>query len=332
MASTIGIKIANGEFYAVLDENSTVKKRLILTTVHDNQKSVQIDLYKSFTRTMADAFYIGSLVVENLRVKAKGEPSIELVISSTATGEIAADAVDLDNSTRGEHYSLTVSLKSFDKDTREYELPDFALEQQAQPPPLGLYERASSINKKKSWPFPWWAVIIVGLVIVAVCLVLWFFLFREQKDAETQGLSQSVTTPAEPAVPPASPAPEIQSSAPVSASPVSTTPDPVAPPPPAAPLVASPPVIQAPVATERETLVRTYARNRPVPPVTSFNVPTVIPRDGFRYTIRWGDTLWDISEAFYRNPWLYPRIALFNNIRNPDRIISGTTIRIPPRN
>jgi LysM repeat protein len=330
MASTIGIKIANGEFYAVLEENSTVKRRLILTTVHDNQKSVQIDLYKSFTRTMADALYIGSLVVENIKAKAKGEPSIELVISSTAKGEIAADAVDLDTSAKGEHYSLNVSLKSFDEDTREYELPDFELEQQEPPPPQGLYEKASSVKEKKSRPFPWLVVIIIGLVIAAACLALWFFLFRGTINPETQGSSQSVTTPAEPAVPPASPAPAIQSTSPAPASPVSTTPDPVTPPPPAAP--PAPPLIQAPVAMEQETPVRTYARNRPVPPVASFNVPAVIPRDGFRYTIRWGDTLWDISEAFYRNPWLYPRIARFNNIRNPDRIISGTTIRIPPRN
>ncbi|MDR1301294.1 MAG: LysM peptidoglycan-binding domain-containing protein, partial [Treponema sp.] len=47
---------------------------------------------------------------------------------------------------------------------------------------------------------------------------------------------------------------------------------------------------------------------------------------------RWGDTLWDISEAFYRNPWLYPRIARFNNIRRPDLIVAGSVIRIPPRN
>jgi molecular chaperone DnaK (HSP70) len=99
VASTIGIKIANGEFYSIVEENSSVKKRLILTTVHDKQRSVQIDLYRSFTSTMADALYIGSLVVENIKPKAKGEPSIELVISSTPSGEIVADAIDLDSST-----------------------------------------------------------------------------------------------------------------------------------------------------------------------------------------------------------------------------------------
>ena len=48
-----------------------------------------------------------------------------------------------------------------------------------------------------------------------------------------------------------------------------------------------------------------------------------------RYRIKWGDTLWDISEAYYKNPWRYPRIARYNNIKNPDLIISGTDILIP---
>ncbi|MBQ9495238.1 MAG: LysM peptidoglycan-binding domain-containing protein [Treponema sp.] len=47
------------------------------------------------------------------------------------------------------------------------------------------------------------------------------------------------------------------------------------------------------------------------------------------YRIKWGDTLWDIADAYYKNPWRYRRIAQYNNIRNPDYIISGTTIRIP---
>ena len=73
-------------------------------------------------------------------------------------------------------------------------------------------------------------------------------------------------------------------------------------------------------------------RKRPPAPVASYKVPDSIPRGGVSYKIRWGDTLWDISEAFYRTPWLYPRIARFNNIRNPDLIIAGSTIKVPPKN
>jgi LysM repeat protein len=314
VASTIGIKIANGEFYSIVEENSSVKKRLILTTVHDKQRSVQIDLYKSFTKTMADALYIGSLVVENISPKAKGEPSIELIIASNAGGEISADAIDLDNSTHGEHHYLNVSLKSLDEDNREYDIPDFELEQN-ESPPSGLYQKADSLENERK-PFPFLIVILAGLLLVIICLALWFFLFRGKSKSETLTTTTTVTqqAPAASTLPPPAPA------APPPAAPVQ-----------AAPVAPPPPVIQAPAAPPPAAQPASRS-NRPPAPVASYKVPASIPKDGAPYKIRWGDTLWDISEAFYRTPWLYPRIARFNNIRNPDLIISGTTIRIPPRN
>ena len=47
------------------------------------------------------------------------------------------------------------------------------------------------------------------------------------------------------------------------------------------------------------------------------------------YTIKWGDTLWDISDSYYKTPWKYMKIADYNHIKNPDIIISGTNILIP---
>ena len=47
------------------------------------------------------------------------------------------------------------------------------------------------------------------------------------------------------------------------------------------------------------------------------------------YKIKWGDTLWDIADAYYKNPWRYHRIAKYNHIKDPDYIISGTTIKLP---
>jgi hypothetical protein len=353
MASTIGIKIANGEFYPIIEENSTVKKRLILTTVHDKQRSVQIDLYKSFTKTMADALYIGSLVVEDIKPKPRGEPSIEMVISSNMNGDITADAIDMDTSSRGEHQVLNVSLKSLDESNRDLEIPDFELEQNEEPP-TGLYGRAQEIKKRQeageSRPFPVLMAVLLGLAAILLILACWFFFLRQRgifpvvfpfEKARPEAVSTAPpgppsavqpSTPVQPETAPPPP-PPVQPPPPPPASAPPPPPPPVQPPPPPAPSPASvqpPPVIQAPPAppAPRETLSRT----RPPAPVSSYNVPAVIPREGAPYRIRWGDTLWDISEAFYRNPWLYPRIARFNNIRNPDLIISGTTIRIPPRN
>ena len=47
------------------------------------------------------------------------------------------------------------------------------------------------------------------------------------------------------------------------------------------------------------------------------------------YKIKWGDTLWDIADTYYKNPWKYKYIARYNGIKNPDYIISGTKIVIP---
>jgi LysM repeat protein len=324
MAATIGIKIANGEFYSIIDENSNVKKRLVLTTVHDDQRSVQIDLYKSDTKTMADALYIGSLVVEEIGGKPKGEPSIEMIIACDKEGHISAEALDLDTGSSGQHQYLNVSLKSLDEDNRDLDFPDFELEQQ-ESPPQGLYERANAIKKKeekKPRRRLWSLVIILGVLVIAVCLALFFFfvqgmsiLNKGKSQAETSvGETQSVQpeTPVE--LPPAPVQPAVPAQPP--ALPKAETPK------------ESPPVIQAPA--QPRPVERTSRKRNP--PVASYKVPAAIPRNGVAYKIRWGDTLWDIAAAFYRNPWLYPRIARYNGIKNPDLIISGTTIRIPPKN
>ena len=98
-----------------------------------------------------------------------------------------------------------------------------------------------------------------------------------------------------------------------------------------------PPVIRAPVTPPHEPLSAAIdgdaeepLRERPPAPVSFFNVPSVIPNEGFEYQIQWDDTLWDISEAFYRTPWLFPEIAEFNDIQNPNLIFAGRSVMIPP--
>lgn len=323
MASSIGIKVANGEFYPVIDEGSSIKKRLIVTTVHDNQRSVQIDLYRSSLKSMDDATYIGSLVVEALAPRPRGEPSIELVIKSDGENELDAEAVDLDTPIDGERQHLTVSLQALDQ-TRTYEVPDFELEDEHQATaPAELYEPVEREPEEKKSSAPLVIGIAAGvLVLVVVLLLLWLFVFnRPSKDSMLGKPLNGQET---------------------SAPPVVSAPEPVAEPEP--PLVepeAKPVKEEAPVQAVKETPVvkpeekrppvLAAKRERPPAPVSRYKVPKVIPKNGYRYKIRWGDTLWDISDAFYKNAWLYPRIARYNKIKNPDLIISGSILVIPPR-
>jgi hypothetical protein len=333
MASTIGIKVANGDFYPIMEENSPVKKRLILTTAHDDQKSVQIDLYNSFAKTMADALYVGSLVIENIKPRPKGEPSIEMTLASNAAGEISVDVVGLDSSIDGEKQHLSVSLTSMEEDMVDDEIPDFELDSGGHPP-RGLYDKAPSPQHSQKKSSPWILVTIAALLLLLIGGLLYFFFLNGTGVAIRTGLIRRPEVSA-----PETPVPAV----PVAQTPAAAVPAPAVPATqttvaPAVPATQTPapavPVIsasrQTPRAADSGTAQPGRARTRP--PVASYKVPQTIPRGGASYRIRWGDTLWDISEAFYRNPWLYPRIARFNNIRNPDLIISGTVIRIPPRN
>ena len=72
--STIGIKIADGSYYPVLEERFTGTKRLTLTTVKDGQDRVQIDLYRGEGNTLDHAQYVGSLVIESIPRRRRANP------------------------------------------------------------------------------------------------------------------------------------------------------------------------------------------------------------------------------------------------------------------
>jgi outer membrane biosynthesis protein TonB len=260
-------------------------------------------------------------------MKPKGEPSIEMVISSNTDGEIVADAIDLDTGANGEHYVLTVSLRSLDETSRDMEIPDFDLESNEEPP-SGLYNAANKIRENEKKQTPVWPFVVIGLVLILGLLAVWLFLFGGLNVicANRQEAVQTVQQEPQPARPPE----PIREPEPVREpvmQPAVREPEPVQ------RIVEPPPVIQAPaVAPAPRPQTTPPAARRRNPPVASYNVPATIPREGVNYRIRWGDTLWDISEAFYRDPWQYPRIARHNNISNPNLIISGRTLRIPPRN
>lgn len=49
------------------------------------------------------------------------------------------------------------------------------------------------------------------------------------------------------------------------------------------------------------------------------------------HTIIYGDTLWHICRKYYGEPTLYPKVAAYNNIPNPNSIPLGTVLQIPPK-
>lgn len=298
MADTsIGIKIADGTFYPVLEEGNPGRKRVILTTVADNQAGAQIDLYRGNGTGISGATYIGTLVIDEIEPAQKGDPEIELIVKLDPDGNLDAQASD---HVTGEHQTLSVALDSLTAG-QTMEFPDFDLDERYQPE-LGVspaevtgltadaHSSAASdfqaveeddrrLRRRRVLQYIGIAVLVAAVIAIIVLLILWFS--RRPASATTAPASTTQSTQA-PAPKPAQPA---------AASSAAGT--------------SQPPPASAGTTHNRE--------------------------GGVVYQIRWGDTLWDLSISFYRTPWLYGKIAKANNIKNPNLIYAHTQIYIPER-
>ena len=91
---TVGIKLADGSFYPIMEEGTAQQKKLNLTTAHNNQTCVMVDMYRSKTCSMEDAEYIDTLKIENLVAHPNGEPNISFSVGLDENGELSAKIED----------------------------------------------------------------------------------------------------------------------------------------------------------------------------------------------------------------------------------------------
>jgi nucleoid-associated protein YgaU len=305
MGGEIGVKLADGSFYSVLEEDFTGRKKLVVTTSRDNQDSVQIDLYRGSLEG-AEAF-IGSLMIENIQPAPKREPEIELQLGLDSSGNLEAFASD---PMTGEKQSLSVSLPV--AEAAPLEDLDLEGETQARPAeepfgrqglagesyPVGTEDRRKApLEPRRPRVLAVIGFVLLGLLVLAGAAYLVWRLLDGERIPRLFGGGSEVTRP-EP-VPP-KPAEKPAAKAPAAEKPVAEKPV-------AAQPAASPAQDQAPAAAQPSAA------------------------EGIWYRIVWGDTLWDLAGTYYRNPWLYPRLAKANKIPNPDLIIAGHRLFIPKK-
>ncbi len=122
---TIGIKLADGSFYPVLEEFSNSEKQLDLTTAHNNQTKIMVDLYRSKNCSMEDAEYVDSLQIENLVAHPNGEPDISFSVSIDENNKLSAKIKDFET---GNQSKTTITLVSRTIEERlttdEYKISD----------------------------------------------------------------------------------------------------------------------------------------------------------------------------------------------------------------
>jgi hypothetical protein len=285
----------------VLPGGGRGRKKLILTTVRDNQETVQIDLYRGEGEFAEETQYVGSLMIENIQPAPMKEPEVEVVLGVDEQGNLEATASD---ALTGESQSLSVSLQSLSEGPAAG--PEFELEREGAAsrgegesdefeeslltgetyPLADTDRRREHLHKKRRSP-----LLLIGFILLSLILIggIAFVVFRALDGQPIPPLFGGKSEAA-----------EREEAAPVDeAEPQETE-----------PATAEQQVGQATAAGGTESEAESAA-------------------GGLWYEIKWGDTLWDISATYYRNPWLYPKIAKENSITNPDLILAGTKLFIP---
>lgn len=126
---TIGIKLADGSFYPVLKEGSPSERLLELTTAHNNQTKVMVDLYRSELGSMEDAEYVDSLQIEDLNEHPNGVPTLTFTVSIDENNKLSAKMVDNETGLQS-HATITLVSRTLEERllTDEYNIKDPTIE------------------------------------------------------------------------------------------------------------------------------------------------------------------------------------------------------------
>lgn len=339
----IGIKLADGSFYPILSDTIRSQK-LELTTVRDKQETVQINLF----RKDEGLEYIGSLIVEDIVPKKAGESTINLSLEIDNEENLKAEAFDAES---GSKQSLKVSLATIDPNSQlsDFSLSDFDGSDTnahfAQSPSENqVSEKEESIDdeekeekndsKKK---FPLWALILLCLLGIAILILAVLLLTRSctnpaagivsKVPSEESGSLSTSTVPVPSDEEIAKQNAENQDTD-LSGTLSDTTNN-----------ENDSSGNKTDTGTETSEVASNETGKSKSDEQTTVTAGTAATgnqlsanTDGsVRYLLKWGDTLWDLAETFYRDPWKYTIIAEYNKIKDPSYIIAGTYIDIPAR-
>lgn len=428
---TLGIKLADGSFYPIMEEGTAQHKQLVLTTANNNQTKVMVDLYRSANCNMDDAEYVDSLQIDNLVEHPNGEVSIEFDVSLDENNQLTAYIVDSETGRRSdtelplitrtlEERQLTdeYNIKEIQKDNSktqkklaagvgllamanaiknknensENELEtqkkdddfseDFSTEETISfDEPIstqddifseqidssnsqddnqiqtenddffnnldldnlsenaednsfdfensndsfdndfndenkiansgisftGLYDKETENGNsasfedeetKKKTKIP----VIICIICAIICIlatIFILFIIPSKLNVLKKNVSSEEKTVIEETIE--------NSEEKITPEESEQIPEPIPP-------------------TKEDEIVIIENAEEVIP-----EIPEPAPQkpENIIYKIKWGDTLWDIADTYYKNPWKYKYIANYNNIKNPDYIISGTKITIP---
>lgn len=108
---SLGIMVAGGDFYVLIEQNTTVpvSRTHPFTTIRDNQTSVKILVMQGESARADDNELLGEFILTGLRRGPKGEVQIDVSFEISADGIVGVSARDKDT---GQEQSITVTATS----------------------------------------------------------------------------------------------------------------------------------------------------------------------------------------------------------------------------
>lgn len=115
---SLGVEITGGLFVPVIDRNTKIpcENSKMFTTIVDNQKIVEINIYQGERKICSENFKLGTFVLSNIRKAKAGEPRIKVTFSLDVNGILTVSAQDVD--------SKVIQQITIDASTKELKLSD----------------------------------------------------------------------------------------------------------------------------------------------------------------------------------------------------------------
>ncbi len=134
---SLGVEITGGLFIPIIDRNTKIpcENSKMFTTIVDNQKVVEINIYQGERKICNENFKLGTFILNNIRKAKAGEPRIKVTFSLDVNGILTVSAQDVDTnvsqqiivdaSTKelklSDIQNIIKSSRSFEKDDIEFE-------------------------------------------------------------------------------------------------------------------------------------------------------------------------------------------------------------------
>ncbi len=108
---SLGIMVAGGDFYTLIEQNTTVpvSRTHTFTTIRDDQTSVKILVMQGESKLAKENELLGEFILTGLRKAPKGEVEIDVSFEISADGIVSVAAMDKET---GQEQSITVTATS----------------------------------------------------------------------------------------------------------------------------------------------------------------------------------------------------------------------------